>query len=240
MTESRAPETVADDSGINLALLAALPPARRVLELGCATGRLGQRYKRAHPDCTWIGVDVSDAALDAARPHLDGVVKLDLDVDAPGRAGTGFDLFVLGDVLEHLKAPETLLRDLLAVGTPDARLVCCVPNMSHVSVIERLVRGDIMYDPIGLLDATHLRFLAPRSAFKMLLDAGWLPAAAGGYARRPSQRRFRHSDPGSGAGAWHSATCGRNSMSTPISLSSAVGGGARLRSQRQRQRRRRR
>jgi SAM-dependent methyltransferase len=170
-----------DDSGINLALLAALPAARNVLELGCATGRLGGRYKHAHPEASWTGVDVNAGALDIAWSHLDRVMKLDLNVDAISRAGGGFDLIVLGDVLEHLKEPERLLAELGSVCAGDAGLVCCIPNMSHISVIERLIRGDIMYDPIGLLDTTHLRFLSPRSAFKMLLDSGWLPDAAGGY-----------------------------------------------------------
>jgi len=31
--------------GLNEKLLAAIPPSKNVLELGCATGRLGQRYK---------------------------------------------------------------------------------------------------------------------------------------------------------------------------------------------------
>jgi hypothetical protein len=62
--------------------------------------------------------------------------------------------------------------------------------MSHISVIERLVRGDIMYYQAGLLDSTHLRFFAPRSAHTMLLDAGWLPNAAGGYQGAHVNERF--------------------------------------------------
>ena len=56
-----------------------------------------------------------------------------------------------------------------------------MPNLGHVSVLERILCGDVMYDDIGLLDRTHLRFFTPRSVFKMFMDCGWLPSAAGGY-----------------------------------------------------------
>jgi hypothetical protein len=53
--------------------------------------------------------------------------------------------------------------------------------MSHYSVIERLLVGDISYDSAGLLDETHLRFFSPRSMIKMFLDAGWLPKMVDNY-----------------------------------------------------------
>jgi 2-polyprenyl-3-methyl-5-hydroxy-6-metoxy-1,4-benzoquinol methylase len=103
------------DRGVNRALLAALPAAKRVLEFGCATGALGRRYKGLHPAASWTGVEVNDPSLAAARRHLDSAHRIDLDVDSIASVGAGFDLIVLGDVLEHLKRPEALLRDLLAV-----------------------------------------------------------------------------------------------------------------------------
>jgi hypothetical protein len=173
--------TSPDDAGVNEALLAAIPQSQRVLELGCADGSLGARYKETHGPCTWCGVDVNEASLSSARQKLDRVYKLDLETDSLEALGTGYDAIVLGDVLEHLREPERLLRSLHDVAGEDALLFMCMPNMSHASVIERLIWGDAMYDPTGLMDRTHLRLFAPRSVFKMLLDCGWLPSAAGGY-----------------------------------------------------------
>ena len=39
--------------------------------------------------------------------------------------------------------PVVLLAALTTVTRPDARLVCCVPNMTHISIVERLLRGDL-------------------------------------------------------------------------------------------------
>lgn len=162
--------------GLNTKLLAAIPAdARRVLELGCANGRLGRAFKSQHPSVQWYGVELfADAAAAAAR-HLDRVMQMDLDRDDLSAVGRGFDVIVMGDVLEHLRHPEQLLTRLYEIAAPDARIICCLPNMGHISVLQRLVAGDISYDDAGLLDRTHVRFYSPSSAYKLFLDGGWLP-----------------------------------------------------------------
>ncbi len=177
--------------GLNLKLLAAIPAgARRVLELGCANGRLGRRFKELHPGVQWWGVDLSAEACATAAPHLDRVVTLDLDrADLTVLEG-GFDVVVIGDLLEHLRQPAALLAALCDLTTDDAKIVCCLPNMGHLSVIERLVAGDISYDSAGLLDQTHVRFFSPSSAFKTFLDGGWLPHMPDQYRVDVPQTHF--------------------------------------------------
>lgn len=167
--------------GLNEKLYAAIPPARKVLELGCAAGRLGQKYKQLHPETTWIGVDCNSEALQKAAQRLDATFRINLDEEDLDAIGEGFDCVVIGDVLEHLKRPEKVLEKLTQITTANASLACCVPNMGHVSVFERMLLGDISYDDHGLLDRTHLRFLSCSSLFKMLLDSGWLPTLCDSY-----------------------------------------------------------
>ncbi|MDO9236619.1 MAG: class I SAM-dependent methyltransferase [Aquabacterium sp.] len=162
--------------GLNLKLLAAIPSgATRVLELGCSNGRLGQRFKELHPGVQWWGVDLAKEAVKAASAHLDRVFELNLDSADLAVLEGGFDVIVIGDLLEHLRSPVKTLEALYDLATPDGQIVCCLPNMAHLSVIERLVAGDISYDHMGLLDETHTRFFSPSSAFKTFLDGGWLP-----------------------------------------------------------------
>ncbi len=177
--------------GLNLKLLAAIPhDAKRVLELGCANGRLGQRFKESHPHTTWWGVDLSAEAAATAAPHLDRVFTLDLDSADLAVLGRGFDVIVIGDLLEHLRRPQAVLEALYDLSAAGAQIVCCLPNMAHVSVIERLIAGDISYDPVGLLDQTHVRFFSPGSAFKTFLDAGWLPHMEEQYRVEMPQTQF--------------------------------------------------
>ncbi|HMO47087.1 MAG TPA: methyltransferase domain-containing protein [Rubrivivax sp.] len=162
--------------GLNLKLLDAIPAdAKRVLELGCANGRLGRRFKELHPGVTWWGVEMAADAAATAAHYLDRVVQFDLDRADLTQLDGGFDTIVIGDLLEHVREPGRLLESLYDLATPGAQIVCCLPNMAHLSVIERMVAGDISYDSMGLLDATHVRFYSPASAFKTFLDAGWLP-----------------------------------------------------------------
>jgi SAM-dependent methyltransferase len=168
--------------GLNVKLLKAIPDdARRVLELGCANGRLGRAFKQEHPQTVWWGVDVAEPALAVAAEHLDRVFKLDLDAADLSALEGGFDVVVIGDLLEHLRNPARLLESLYDLTSRDARIVCCLPNMTHLSVIQRMVAGDMAYDDAGLLDRTHTCFYSPSSAFKVFLDAGWLPNMQDSY-----------------------------------------------------------
>lgn len=177
--------------GLNLKLLEAIPAdARRVLELGCANGRLGAAFKERHPQATWWGVDMSEQAVAAAAQLLDRAVRLDLDHADLSVLEGGFDVVVIGDLLEHLREPARLLEALQDLTVPGAHIVCCLPNMSHLSVIQRLVAGDISYDDMGLLDRTHTHFYSPASAFKVFLDAGWLPHLQDSYRVESAPNAF--------------------------------------------------
>ena len=177
--------------GLNQKLLAAIPDdARHVLELGCANGRLGRRFKETHPQVQWWGVDCSAEASATAGEHLDRVFTADIDSMDLSTLGRGFDVIVIGDLLEHLRRPQAALEALYDLSAAGAQIVCCLPNMAHLSVIERLVAGDISYDPVGLLDQTHVRFFSPGSAFKTFLDAGWLPHMQDQYRVETPQTQF--------------------------------------------------
>ncbi|MGZ4316270.1 MAG: methyltransferase domain-containing protein, partial [Gaiellaceae bacterium] len=78
------------------------------------------------------------------------------------------------DVLEHLRSPDQLLRELHRVCTPDAVLVASVPNISHWYPRVRIGLGRFDYDHRGILDATHMRFFTWRSFAGLAYRAGWL------------------------------------------------------------------
>jgi hypothetical protein len=83
-----------------------------------------------------------------------------------------------------------VLSALYDLSAPNAKIVCCLPNMAHLSVIERMVAGDISYDDMGLLDKTHTRFFSASSAFKTFLDSGWLPHLQDQYRVEATQSAF--------------------------------------------------
>lgn len=162
--------------GVNEHLLREVPAsALRIVEVGCARGRLGLELKRAVPTRYVVGIEYDPEAAKVAATRLDEVHVADVQQGLPDLAAGTFDCVVLGDVLEHLYDPEAVLRAVRELLKPDGVLVVCVPNVAHYSVVKALLRSDLMYQPNGLLDATHIRFFTHATFIKMMLDAGLLP-----------------------------------------------------------------
>ena len=89
--------------GFNERLFAAVPArAKRVLEVGCARGRLGHELKLQDPSRYVAGVEQDPIAAQAAGERLDDIFVLDVQIDTPPIESGSLDCLLLGDVLEHL------------------------------------------------------------------------------------------------------------------------------------------
>lgn len=162
-----------NSSQVQLALL--VGEDKHVLDVGCWRGDLG-RFLRA-VGCKVVGVDVDEAAAAKASAILDEVVVADVD-ETPLTAlfaGQAFDVVVFGDVLEHLKNPEAVLKDAVSLLAPDGRIVVSLPNVAHGALRLALLQGRWQTTPEGLLDETHLHFYS-REGLLDLLDAAGLQA----------------------------------------------------------------
>jgi SAM-dependent methyltransferase len=149
-----------------------------VLDLGCGSGLVAAELrKQGH---FVVGVDAAPEPETAAR--VDRLVTADLDAGLPAEAlqEGPFDIVLAADVLEHLRAPDRILRELHDVCTPETILVASVPNISHWYPRLRIGLGRFDYDHRGILDATHMRFFTWRSFVGLAYRAGW----------RVEQRRF--------------------------------------------------
>jgi SAM-dependent methyltransferase len=84
-----------------------------------------------------------------------------------------FDLILLQDVLEHLRAPGELLRECLGLLKANGRILVSLPNVANISVRLALLCGRFEYARRGILDETHVRFYTARSARRLLEEAGY-------------------------------------------------------------------
>jgi 2-polyprenyl-3-methyl-5-hydroxy-6-metoxy-1,4-benzoquinol methylase len=147
-------------------------PAGRVLDLGCGSGRVAAELrKQGH---FVVGVDTAPEPETAER--VDRLVAGDLEGGLPNELveSAPYDVVLAADVLEHLRDPDRLLRELHGVCTPEAVLVASVPNIGHWYPRLRIGFGRFDYDHRGILDATHMRFFTWRSFRRMAYRAGWL------------------------------------------------------------------
>lgn len=107
---------------------AEIPRAGRVLEIGCGTGNLAIRAKRAHPDAQVVGIDPDQDALDLARRKAD---RGNLEIgwaegvaEDLGHADGSFDRVLSALMLHHLGPDQQVaaLREARRVLTPDGSL----------------------------------------------------------------------------------------------------------------------
>jgi 2-polyprenyl-3-methyl-5-hydroxy-6-metoxy-1,4-benzoquinol methylase len=148
---------------------------KRVLDVGCATGYLARALRER--GCTVSGFESDPEAAEEARPHLDRLVVGDVErTDLAEAFGEErFDVVVFGDVLEHLRDPLPVLKAAKAVLAERGSVVASIPNIAHGSVRLALMAGRFDYQPLGLLDSTHLRFFTRASIEALFREAGLAP-----------------------------------------------------------------
>jgi len=149
--------------------------SKRVLDVGCATGYLARALRDR--DCSVSGLESDPVAAEEARPHLDTLVVGDAEeIDLLEAFGEQrFDVIVFGDVLEHLRDPLAVLRGARRLLDDGGSVVASIPNVAHGSLRLALMAGRFDYQPLGLLDSTHLRFFTRASIDSLFSDAGMVP-----------------------------------------------------------------
>lgn len=145
--------------------------ARTVLDVGCGAGELGAAIKQRQK-CEVRGIERDYNAAKRAQSALDACDWLDVEGFTP-RAEEHYDCVITADVLEHLRDPEAVLRNLHHCLADAGRLVVSVPNARNWNVVARLLEGNVAYEDAGLLDRTHLRLFTRREVEMMLWRAGY-------------------------------------------------------------------
>ena len=160
---------------------------RLVLDIGCGSGALGERIKQLNPDAVVHGIDISPEAGAAAVERIDRFIRLDLDREVLPDLGTEYDLIILGDILEHLKRPDTLLTELRSRLSRSGRIILSVPNIANYSIRLRLLLGKFNYTETGILDRSHVRFFTYDTITWMIGQCGYRIAARRFISRFPDR-----------------------------------------------------
>ncbi|MGG7222413.1 class I SAM-dependent methyltransferase [Bacillus sp. ATD] len=159
--------------GINWRLFNLIQPhAKAILEVGCAEGLFGAAVKEKI-NCSYYGIESYPPAAEKAARHIDEVITEDIEtLKLPFQKNT-FDYLIFGDVLEHLKDPWAVLRNLKPYVKETGSILASIPNISHISIFESLLSGKWTYTQAGLLDKTHFRFFTLHEMKKMFHETGY-------------------------------------------------------------------
>jgi methionine biosynthesis protein MetW len=111
-----------------LQLIAGLvPPASRVLDLGCGRGEL-LAHLRDQRQCSGYGVEIDDANVLASTQRGVDVIQLNLEEGLQLFDDQSFDMVLQLDTMQHLRNTERMLRETARVG----RLgIVSFPNFAH-------------------------------------------------------------------------------------------------------------
>lgn len=153
-------------------VLALIPEeAKRILNVGCANGAMGEEIKSFRNNITVFGIEKNKQMGLKAKKKLDRVIIGDieemdfskkLDVNSP------FDCIVFADILEHLRDPWAVMQEFRNFLTKEGKIVASIPNVRHFSTLFALaVKGKWPYRERGIHDSTHLRFFTMKNIREM-------------------------------------------------------------------------
>lgn len=142
--------------------------SKRVLELGCGMGAMAIDLKEKY-NCEVIGIEIDSNVAEFAQHNLDTVYSADVENFDLSKLGT-FDCIVCADVLEHLRDPWKIVKELTSLLNDGGQLVVSLPNIANIEIIKELMQSDFSYREAGLLDRTHLRFFTRKTLHTLFPD----------------------------------------------------------------------
>jgi|GEM_PF-3153242 len=97
----------------------------KVIDLGCGRGQLIEMIKESR-GCDVFGVDISDVAIKAVKER--GLNGLALRIPPVSIGSHIFDVAIASEILEHIKNPIALIKEMVRIVKPDGLLIIAVPN----------------------------------------------------------------------------------------------------------------
>lgn len=99
----------------------------RVLDLGCGDGALLEHLQR-HQNVAGYGIELDEDKINEAIAKGLSIIEQDLNDGLARFADNSFDTVVMARALQAVKAPDTLLLDMLRVGR---EVIVTFPNFAH-------------------------------------------------------------------------------------------------------------
>lgn len=157
----------------NRTLYSFVENGKKVLDVGCPTGRLMEKLK-TEKECYLVGIEINEEMARIAQKRCDKLIFADIeslhDLPFPSQF---FDIIIFGDILEHTRNPSEILNLLSEYLSGDGYILVSIPNMAFITVRLNLLLGKFNYTRHGILDKTHLRFFTFKTAKELIENCGY-------------------------------------------------------------------
>ncbi len=151
------------------ALLQTLPDQSKILDVGTASGTLARMC--TNKPLHLFGVEPNADWAQIASPLYEKIWTGSIE-DIAKECLSGYDAIVLGDIQEHLPAPEQVLQKLVQDQSFNCLFIISVPNVANLWMRLNLLFGRFDYTDRGILDRTHLHFFTHKSLVAMVANSG--------------------------------------------------------------------
>jgi 2-polyprenyl-3-methyl-5-hydroxy-6-metoxy-1,4-benzoquinol methylase len=146
----------------------------KVLEVGSGSGAtLSYLKEKGHADYI-VGVD-KFVDKNNVIEGLDEFHHVDVDFFLNAEpSNSQFDTIILGDVLEHLMDPWSVLSELIDKKLKSGgRVIASIPNIRSFKALTKILfKGTFAYSDKGVLDRTHIRFFCKKDMQDLFINAG--------------------------------------------------------------------
>lgn len=129
---------------------------KKILDIGCANGLFGKELEKLGGKVT--GIDISEKAIKLAKKNISEAKVVDLNEGKLPFADNSFDTIVASEVLEHLFAPEELLKEIKRILKSDGVAVITAPNLLYWGHRLKFLKGEFKYEQSGPFDRGHIHF----------------------------------------------------------------------------------
>lgn len=142
------------------------------LEIGCDCGANLLEIRNRFPNATVYGSEINEAAARVAS-HVASVQVNNIEEQNFTFENSFFDYILFGDVLEHLHDPLRAIQYCRGFLKEGGCIIASIPNLMHISVMEKLLQGNFTYTETGLLDKTHIHLFTYNELLRMFAVGGY-------------------------------------------------------------------
>lgn len=141
----------------------------RILDVGCATGFLGEKLRKQGNFV--VGIDISEKAIQKAKKYLDEVYALNIETD-PLPKLPKFDLIIMSEIIEHLFQPEESLKKIAKFLKIGGKLLITTPNILYWGNRFQFLTGKFEYTDQGHFDKSHIHFFSYKTLINLIKQIG--------------------------------------------------------------------
>ncbi len=154
---------------------------RVVLDFGCGDGRIIKEMLAINPKSKYIGLDVSDIALKAARAFCPEAEFYKIhDGGTFPLSDSTVNFIFSSEVIEHVYDTKNAFTEMHRVLVPQGKLLLTTPYHGLIkNILIALMNFENHFDPCG----PHVRFFTKKSLFSCLTSSGFCLLKHGYFGR---------------------------------------------------------